>query len=261
MKRRQENSQLCLSPFLSQKTQIHIFVFKDVDLETMYLLSTSGEKNLSDYIFILECLNLPNKHFIQTSIQLNSFEKQASFHWSYASPSLWAARLVVSWGPGLPAPTVSRNLARQIAWRLRTLGLVMPPVQGRVTGTAQCCGDKGAQRYQAHGYSHGQHSSVQQLRLQSFFTGNFKLLEHQGSLRNQNTFLLPALLHTYVANKRRSFVIFCSPSAVPYYCTFILFVLLCKLFCCFFCERHHFSTCVWTVPSIMRSRYWLYMVM
>lgn len=201
------------------------------------------------------------KHFIQTSIQLNSFEKQASFHWSYASPSFWAAQLVVSWGPGLPAPTVSTNLARQIAWRLRTLGLIMPQVQSWVPGTAQCCGDWGAHRYQSDGYSHSQHASIQQLWLQSFFTGNFKLLEHQGSLRNQNAFLLPALLHTYVANKRRFFMIFCSPSAVPYYCTFILFVLLCKLFICFFCERCHFSTCIWTVPRTMRSRYWLYMVL
>lgn len=108
------------------------------------------------------------KHFIQTSIQLNSFEKEASFHWSYASPSFWAAQMVVSWGPGLPASTVSTNLARQLAWRLRTHGLIMPPVQGRVPGTAQCCGSWGAQRHQSHGYSHGQHSSIQQLRLQSF---------------------------------------------------------------------------------------------
>lgn len=158
------------------------------------------------------------KHFIQTSIQLNSFEKEASFHWSYASSSFWAAQMVVSWGPGLPASTVSTNLARQLAWRLRTHGLIMPPVQGRIP------------RSWLQPWPTLQYPTTPAPVL---FTGNFKLLEHQGSLRNQNTFLLPALLHTYVANKRRFFSIFCSPSAVPYYHPFILFVLLCKLFCCF----------------------------
>lgn len=108
------------------------------------------------------------KHFIPTSIQLNSFGKQASFHWSYASPGFWAAQLVVSWAPWLPAPTASTNLARQTAWRLRTLGLIMPAVQGRLPGIAQCHGDWRAQRYQGHGESHGPHSSIQQLGLQSF---------------------------------------------------------------------------------------------
>lgn len=60
---------------------------------------------------------------------------------------------------------------------------------------------------------------------------NFKLLEYQGSLRNQNTFLLPALLHTYEANKSRFFLFFYSPSAVPYYCTLVLFVPLYELVC------------------------------
>lgn len=60
MKRRQENGHLCLSTFLSHKT--HIFIFKYVEIETMYLLPTSGGKKLSDYIFILECLNLPNRN-------------------------------------------------------------------------------------------------------------------------------------------------------------------------------------------------------
>lgn len=248
MKRRQENGQLCLSAFPSHKT--HIFIFKYVEIETMYLLPTSGGKNpLWLYFYFGMSQFTKQKHFIQTSIQLNSFEKQASFHWSYASPIFWAAQLVVSWGPGLPAPTVSTKLARQIAWRLRTLGLTMPPVQGRVSGTAQCGGDWRAQRFQGHGYSHGQHSSIQQLRLHSFFTSNFKLLEHQGSLRTQNTFLFPALLHTYVANKRRFFMIFCSPSAVPYYCTFILFGLLCKLFCCFLVKDAIFLPAVEQFPA------------
>lgn len=41
---------------------IYLFIFKYVEIETRYLLLTSGEKNLSDYIFILECLNLPNRN-------------------------------------------------------------------------------------------------------------------------------------------------------------------------------------------------------
>lgn len=63
MKRRQENGQLCLFTLLSHKTHyIYLFIFKYVEIETRYLLLTSGEKNLSDRIFILECLNLPNRN-------------------------------------------------------------------------------------------------------------------------------------------------------------------------------------------------------
>lgn len=151
LKKSQGNGQLCLLTFLSHKSHIHVFIFKYVKIEARYLLPTSGGKNPSDFFFFGMSQFTKQKHFIQTSIQLNSFGKQASFHWSYASPGFWAAQLVVSWGPGLPAPTASTNLARQTAWRLRTLGLIMPTVQGRLPGIAQCHGDWRAQRYQGHG--------------------------------------------------------------------------------------------------------------
>ena len=58
------------------------------------------------------------------------------------------------------------------------------------------------------------------------FAVHFKLLEHQGSPRNQNTFLLPALLRTYGANKNRFFLFLYSPSAALYYCTFCSFLCM-----------------------------------
>lgn len=152
MKKRQENGQLCLLTFPSPKSHTYVFIFKDAKIEARYLLRTSGgKKTLRLFFFFGVSQFTKQKYFMQTSSQLNSFGKQVSFHWSYASPGFWAAQLDASCGPGLLAPTVSTNLARQTAWRLRTLGLIMPAAQGRLPGIARCHGDWRAQRYQGHG--------------------------------------------------------------------------------------------------------------
>lgn len=170
------------------------------------------------------------KHFIRTSIQLNSSGKQASFPWSYASPGFWAAQLVVSWGRGLPAPTASTKLARQSAWRLRTLGLVMLQ-SGQATRHSTVTWWRASSEISRSWLEPWPTFKYPTTWAPALFTDNLKLLEHQGSLRNQNAFHLAALLHTYGANESRFFLFLYSPSAVPYYCTLVLFVPLYELVC------------------------------
>lgn len=145
------------------------------------------------------------------------------------APGFWAAQLVVSWGPGLPAPTASTNLPRQTAWRLRTLGLLMPAVQGRLPGTVS----RWLESSEIPGSWLEPRPTLKHPTAWApvLFTHNFQLLEHQGSRRNQNTFLLTALLHTYRPNKSRFFLLLYPPSAVPYYVMLVLFVPLYKLVC------------------------------